>query len=90
MGTQHEVTTVTKKAIMKTTDEYLEQMTLLKVASAQESAYNVGKLKGVVDHYKEKMAKIKETPIKEQGEGREVKRKHEATLSYLERFQDAY
>ena len=33
---------------------------------------------------------MKEALIKERGEGREVKRNHDATLSDLERLQEAY
>ena len=33
---------------------------------------------------------MKDTLIKERGEGRELKRKHEATLSEFERLQKAY
>ena len=64
MGTQPEVVTVTKNIVMKNTDEYPRQMALINVAVAQEIAYNVDKLKGVVDQYKENMVKMKETLIK--------------------------
>ena len=47
-------------------------------------------MKGSIDQCKEKMAQMKETLRKEQGEGREVKRNHEAMLSYLERLHEAY
>ena len=43
-----------------------------------------------VDHYKEKMIKMKDTLIKERGEGRELQRKHEATLLEFERIQKEY
>ena len=33
---------------------------------------------------------MKDTLVKERGEGRELKRKHEATLSQFERLQKAY
>ena len=36
------------------------------------------------------MVQMEETLRKEQGEGREVKRKHEGIFSYLERLQEAY
>ena len=61
MGTQPKVTTVTEKAIMKNTDEDPEQMASVSVATAQENAYNVSKLKGAIDQYKYKMAQMKET-----------------------------
>ena len=47
------MTTVTKRADIPNIDEDLEQMASLNVAFAQASAYNVSKLKGFVDHYKE-------------------------------------
>ena len=52
MGTQLEVTTVTKKVVMKNTYEDPEQMASISVAATQTSAYNVGKLKGAIDQYK--------------------------------------
>ena len=42
------------------------------------------------DHYKENMIKMKDSLIKERGEGRELKRKHEETLSEFERLQKKY
>ena len=90
MGTHPEVTTATEKVVIKNTDENPEQMVWISVPAAQASAYNVGKLKGAIDQYKENMAQMKETLRKEHGESREVKQKHDATLSYLERLQEAY
>ena len=52
-STQPKVTTVTERADIPNIDEDLEQMASLNVASAQASAYNVSKLKGFVDEYKE-------------------------------------
>ena len=69
MGTQPEVTTVTENPVVKNTDEYPNQMDSLTIAAAHARAYNVGKLKGVVDKYQEKMVKMKETLMKERGEG---------------------
>ena len=48
------------------------------------------KLKETIYQYKEKMVRVKDTLMKERGEGWEMKRKHEATLSEFERLQEAY
>ena len=50
----------------------------------------ISEMKGAIDQYKENMAQMKDTLRKEQGEGREAKRKYDATLSDLERLQEAY
>ena len=68
----------------------MEKLASINVATAQANAYNVSKLKGVVDQYKEKIAQMKETLRKEQGEGQEAKRKYDAILSNLERLQEAH
>ena len=47
-------------------------------------------MKETVDKYKEKMVRMMDTPMKERGEGRDMKRKHEATLYEFERIQEAY
>ena len=47
-------------------------------------------MKGAFDQYKDKMEQMKETLRKEQGEGRETKRKYDVTLSNLERLKEAY
>ena len=60
---------VTERDNIPNIGEDLEQMASLNVASAQASAYNVSKLKGFVQHYKEQIEEIKETLRKEQGEG---------------------
>ena len=89
-GTQPKLTTVTERAVIPNTNKDAEQMASLSVASAHASAYNVRKLKGSMDQYKENMTQIKETLRKEQGESRKVKRKHEATLSNLEKLHHDY
>ena len=62
----------------------------ISVAAVQPNVDNVEKSMEDVDHYKEKMIKMKDTLIKERGEGQELKRKHEANISELERLQKAY
>ena len=90
MGTQLEVTTITERSIMKSTDEDPQLLASIGVAVAQANAYNVDRLKETVDQYKENMVRVKDTLIKERGEGREMKRKHEATLLEFKRLQEAY
>ena len=84
------MTTVTEIPVMKGIDEDPQLMASIGVAVAQENAYNVDKLKETIDQYKEKMVKVKDTLMKERGEGREMKRKHEATLLEFERLQEDY
>ena len=43
-----------------------------------------------VENYKEIMLKMKDTLVKERGEGLELKRKHEDTIFEFERLQKAY
>ena len=75
---------------MKGTYEYTQLMASIGVVDAQENAYNVDKLKETIDQYKEKMVRVKDTLMKEKGEGQEMKRKHEATRSEFVRLQEAY
>ena len=65
-------------------------MASINITTNQENAYNVDRLKETVDQYKEKMVRVKDTLMKERGEDREMKRKHEATLSEFKRLQEAY
>ena len=51
---------------------------------------NVDKLVEDAKHYKERMLKMKDTLVKERGEGRELKRKHEVTLSEKQNLQREY
>ena len=51
---------------------------------------NVDKLVGDVEHYKEIMLKMKDTLVKERGEGWDLKRKHEATIYENESLQKEY
>ena len=65
MGTQPEVTIVTKKTIVGNIKEDPERLALMGIATAHANAYNVSKLKGAMDQYKDKMAQMKETLRKE-------------------------
>ena len=90
VGTQPEVTTVIERPFMKGTEEYPQLMDSIRVTGAQANSYNVDKLKETVEKYKEKTGRVKDTLTKERGEGREMKRKHEATLSKFKNLQEAY
>ena len=60
------------------------------VASTLANADNVGKMVDDIEQYKEKMSQMKETLRKERGEGEILKRKHNDTLTELERLKEAY
>ena len=51
------------------------------IAIVHANSHNISKLKGTIDHYKGKMAEMKEVLRKEERVGRDSKRKYEATLS---------
>ena len=59
LGTQPEVTIITEKTVVQNVDEDPQKMASIGVATAQENAYNVSKMKGAVDQYKNKMAQMK-------------------------------
>ena len=88
--THADVVTVTKNTVMEGTNKHLKFMAYISVAVAQANANNVDRLIENVEHHKEKMFKMKDTLIKERGEGIELKRNHEATLSEKERIQREY
>ena len=69
MGTHPEVATVMEKTLVKNVDEDPDHMASISVATAQANAYNVSKLKGAVDQYKDNMTQMKETLRKDQGVG---------------------
>ena len=61
-------------------------MASIGIATAQANAYNVSKLKGAVERYKDKMAQMKETLRKEERVGQETKRNYVATHLDLEKI----
>ena len=65
-------------------------MKCVSIEASQANADNVDKLVEDAENYKERMLKMKDTLFKESGEGRELKRKHEATLSKKESLQKEY
>ena len=89
-GTQPEFTTMTERTVVKDVEENPVQMASWGVATAQVNAYNVSKIKEVIDQYKYKMAQIKETLREEERVGWESKRKYDATLLDLEKLQQDY
>ena len=87
---QPNVVTVTEKTVMQGTNEDPQFLASVSITSTQYNADNVNKLVGDVEHYKEIMLKMKDTLVKERGEGWELKRKHEAITYEFERLQKAY
>ena len=60
MGIQPEITTVTKKTLLKDVEEDPKQMSSMGIATAHGNAHNIGKLTETLDRYKDKMVEIKE------------------------------
>ena len=81
MGTQDDVVTVTENTIMEGTDKDPKSMDLVNIETSQVGADNVDRLIDDVYRNKEKMLKLKDNLVKMQGEGIELKRKHDAILS---------
>ena len=65
-------------------------MSSMGIATAHANAYNVSKLKGTVDQYKDKMSQMKETLRKEERVGQQAKWKYDATLPNLEKLKQYY
>ena len=81
MGTQVDVVTVTENTIMEGTHKDPKSMASVNIAAAQAGTDNVDRLIDDVYINKEKMLKLKDNLVKMQGEGIELKRKHDAILS---------
>ena len=75
---------------MQGTNEDPQFLEMVSVAVAQANIDNVNNLVEDAGYYKERMLKMKETLVKERGEGQESKRKHEATIPEFEKLQKAY
>ena len=56
----------------------------------QANADNVNKLVEDAGNYKERILKMKETPVKERTKGQDLKIKHDDTLSEFERLKKEY
>ena len=72
--------TVTEKTVVEGTNKYPKFLSSVNIAVTQANDDNVNKLVEDAENYKERMFKMKDTLVKERGEGQELKRKHEATL----------
>ena len=59
------------------------------VASSLSNANNVEKMVDDLEQHKEKMSQMSKTLRIERGEGQSLKRKHEESLSELERLREA-
>ena len=81
MGTHTIVVTITENTIMEGTHKDSKFTASVKIAAAQASADNVDRLMNDMEQNKEKMMKLKDNLVKMQGEGIELKRKHDAILS---------
>ena len=81
MGTHVDMVTVTENTIMEGTDKDPKSMDLVNIETSQVGADNVDRLIDDVYRNKEKMLKLKDNLVKMQGEGIELKRKHDAILS---------
>ena len=81
---------VIKKIVIHGTNKDLKLLMMVGVASALANADNVGKMVDDIEQYKEKMSQMKETLRKERGEGKILKRKHDDTLTELEKLKEAY
>ena len=90
INTQPYLVTVTEKTVMEHTDKDPIFMTSMNIEETQANIDNVDNLVEDAEHHKEKMLKMKDTLVKERGEGLALKRKHEETLSKFERIQKAY
>ena len=75
---------------MEGTNKDPKFLSSVSIAVVQANADNVDKLVEDVTHHKEKMFKMRDTLVKERGEGIELKIKHEATLLEKERLQREY
>ena len=80
---------VTKKKIIHGTNKDPKLLEREGVASALANVDNVDKMVDDLEKYREKLSQMRETLKKERGEGKILKRKHEDSLSVLEKFREA-
>ena len=76
--------------IIKNVEDHPKELASMGIANAYANAHNVDKLMENIDKYKGNMVEMKEVSRKKEKLGREYKRKYEATLSWLERFQQRH
>ena len=79
--TQPDVIIVAEKNFVEPTNQDPKFLASVSIAATQTNVDNFDNLVEYVENYKETVIKMKDTLVKERGEGRELKRKHEATLS---------
>ena len=80
IGTQSDVVMVIERTVVEGTNKAPEFLPSINIVAAQAKDDNVDKLVEDAEHYKEMMLKMKDTLVKERGEGRELKMKHEEIL----------
>ena len=66
---QPDVVIVTEKTVIDGTNKDPKFLAFVSIAAAQYDVDNVDKLVEDTEHYKEKMIKMKDTLVKERGEG---------------------
>ena len=80
---------VTEKIVIHGTNKNPKLLARAGVASALANVDNMDKMVDDLEQYKEKISQMKEPLKKERGEGQSLKRKHEDSLSELEKFREA-
>ena len=71
---------VTERTVVEGINKDPKFLPSMNIAAAQDKDDNFDKLVKDAEHYKEMMLKMKDTLVKERGEGRELKMKHEEIL----------
>ena len=69
IGNQPPITTVSEKTVLRNVEEYPKQLASMGIATAHANYYNINKLIETLDHYKGKMAEMKEVLRKEERVG---------------------
>ena len=80
---------VTEKTVIHGTDKDPRLLARAGVSSTLANVDNVDKIVDDLEQYKKKVSQMKETLKKERGEGKSLKRKHEDSLSELEKLGEA-
>ena len=80
---------VTEKTVVHGTDKDPKLLSRESVALTLANVDIVDKIVDDLEQYKKKVSQMKETLKKERGEGQSLKRKHEDSLSELEKLREA-
>ena len=80
---------VTKKTVVHGTNKDPKFLGRAGVASALANVDNVDRIVDNLEQYKKRVSQMKETLKKERGEGQILERKHEDSLSELEKLREA-